>query len=122
MKRLTQEQKVQKIREDIRTEIAHWMCIQQYGGNDPFWPDGCNMNLCRNHVIHDKLRLKEYCDDTGVPLPEEYFLPTPPEVDNGYMANRKQKTRVKRLVAQGNRLTMKRIAYDENQMSLDEEV
>lgn len=51
-------------------------------------------------------------------LPEEYYLPTPPEVDNDYMANQKQKERVKRLIQQGHHLTRKKVKYDECQLSI----
>ena len=109
---------VESLRTDIKREIDHWIALNEYGGRDPFWPDGANMNLTRNHVIHDKCQLKEICEDRKIDLPEEYFLPTPPEVDNNYMANLKQKRRVGMLRGMGNELTTKKVAYDENQLSL----
>lgn len=50
-------------------------------------------------------------------LPEEYFLKVPPEVDNNYMANLKQKARVKRLRGQGNKLSLKKQKFaDDGQL------
>lgn len=75
----------------IVREINHWNYILEHGCNDPFWADGCNMNLIRNHIIYYKLEIAEYCEATGTELPSEYYLPTPPEVDENYMAVKKGK-------------------------------
>lgn len=72
---------------EIRREIAHWCYMREYGCSDPSWPDGVNMNLTRNHVIHGKRRLEELCAEAGVDLPGEYYLPIPPEVSKWYMAD-----------------------------------
>ncbi len=53
-----------------------------------------------------------------MPLPDGYYLPTPPEVDNDYMATLSQKERVKRLKQQGAQLNRKKKAYDLAQESL----
>lgn len=71
----------------IRREIKHWCYLWEYGGQDPHWPDGTNMNLTRNHVIYGKQRLEALCDEAGIDLPEEYYLPIPPKVQDGYMAD-----------------------------------
>lgn len=99
-------------------EIAIWKHLQEYGCNDPFWTDGCNMNLTRNHVLSYKQQIRELCEENNISLPEEYYLPTPPEVDNNYMATLKQKKRVKRLKQQGIQFSRKKLAYDLAQQSL----
>lgn len=68
----------------ISQEVERWKHLQEYGGSDPFWPDGTNMNLIRNHVIY----YKRQCEEKLAPeeFPPEYQLETPPEVSNGYMA------------------------------------
>lgn len=109
----------EECRQDIVRECAHWEHLRVNGGQDPFYPDGTNMNLTRNHVIYAKRRLREMAAEHGWELPDEYYLQTPPEVDDGYMANLKQKDRVERLKTMGRPLTTKRPdAYDERQMSL----
>ena len=106
-------------RESILRECAHWENLRVRGGQDPFWPDGVNMNLTRNHVIYAKRRLCEMATEHGWELPDEYYQQTPPEVDDGYMANLKQKDRVKRLKTMNKHLTTAKIdAYDDKQMSL----
>lgn len=117
MKKKTPEQELKELCKEIRSEIDHWDDINRNGCNDPFWSDGCNMNLTRNHIIYDKRRIEEICWENGLPLPEEYYTPTPPEVSNYYMANLKNKRRVQMI---GNRemLTTKRNKYDRSQISL----
>lgn len=73
----------------IEKSIAEWECIRENGCNDPQWPDGCNMNLVRNHIFYYKGKIKDLCDKYNQELPVEYFLPVPPEVDNKYMADMK---------------------------------
>jgi hypothetical protein len=118
MKKKAPEQQLCDAAKRIRQEINHWHYINKIGCQDPFWPDGCNMNLVRNHIISYKLEIQQICEESGFALPEEYYLPTPPEVDNDYMANQKQKERVKRLIQQGHHLTRKKVKYDECQLSI----
>lgn len=77
--------------EQIKTETARlvhsfgeWEHMRTKGCSDPFWPDGTNMNLVRNHIINGKRRLEKLC--VGIPLPAAYYIPTPEEVDENYMA------------------------------------
>ena len=83
----TLQEQISTEAEEIRREIAHWCYMREYGCSDPSWPDGCNMNLTRNHVICGKRRLEELCAEAGVDLPAEYYLPTPPEAPKWYMAD-----------------------------------
>lgn len=76
------------------------------------------MNLTRNHILSHKREIREICEENGMNLPEEYYLPTPPEVDNDYMASLKQKERVERLRQQGVEITKKKTEYDLEQQSL----
>jgi len=114
----TPEQKISELAADIEREIAHWKWLNNEGGSDPFWQDGCNMNLTRNHVIHDKRQIFELCTANGLPLPDAYYLPTPPEVNDSYMANLKQVQRVKNLRERGEKITTEKTGFDENQMTL----
>lgn len=117
MKKKTPEQEVKCLCADIKTEIAHWKDINQNGCNDPFWSDGCSMNLTRNHVIYAKYQIREICKEHGMSYPEELYFPTPPEVDDYYMANMKQKRRLQ-LIGHPEKITTKRNKYNEQQLSL----
>ncbi len=102
----------------LKKEIVAWKYLQEHGCNDPFWPDGCNMNLTRNHILSYKKQIRELCEENNMPLSDGYYLPTPPEVDDDYMATLSQKERVKRLKQQGAQLNRKKKAYDLAQESL----
>ena len=118
MKKKTPEQIIKEYTYNIIREIAIWKHIQEQGCNDPFWPDGCNMNLTRNHILSYKREIREICEENSIPLPEEYYFPTPPEIDNNYMATLKQKQRVQRLRRQAYKLNRKKTEYDLEQQSL----
>ena len=83
-KQKTVDELIKLAADGISESLAQWEHLRVMGGRDPFWPDGCNMNLVRNHIIHHKMQLLELCE--GRELPSEYYLPTPEEVDNNYMA------------------------------------
>lgn len=114
----TAEDKVKECCQSIHREIERWKAINQNGCRDPFCPDGYNMNLVRNHIIYYQSKIHEICTGNQLPLPEEYYLSIPPEVDDNYMANLKQKPRVERLRQLGRITTGRVFQYDENQMSL----
>ena len=113
----TAEDKVKECCQSIHREIEHWKDINQNGCNDPFWVDGCNMNLTRNHIISYQRQLRKICTENQLPLPDEYYFAVPPVVDNRYMANLKQKPRVERLRRTGRITTGCKYQYDEKQMS-----
>lgn len=117
MKKKTPEQELKELCKDIRQEIDDWEYINQNGCDDPFWPDGTNMNLTRNHIIYDKRRIMKICKKHNISLPEEIYLPTPPEVDDYYMASLKNKRRIQR-ISDGEKFTTKRNKYDSEQLSL----
>lgn len=118
MKEYTPEQKIKNCREEIMKCIEHWEDTKDNGCYDPFWADGTNMNLTRNHILYNKNILLEICTQENIHLPEEYYLQTPPEVDNNYMANLQQKERVKRLKQYGMVLITKAACYDSTQLSM----
>lgn len=66
------------------------------GTCDPFYPDGVNANLVRNHIIYYKKRLEEICSQTLLPLPDAYYRLMPEEVDHWYMAPGSKAMRARR--------------------------
>ena len=65
-------------REYARRELERWRGIFEHACSDPAWPDGCNLNLIRNHIIAALSDLRDLGEDTS----SEYI---PPEVENGLM-------------------------------------
>lgn len=117
-KKISVEEQVREYADSIVDEQARWLDLRENGCNDPFWSDGCNMNLLRNHIIYYKGKIRECCDEHHLPIPDEYYIPLPPKVDQNYMANLRQKKRVERLRASGEKLTRKCPKYNTEQMSI----
>lgn len=70
--------------EELAREYQRWETVYQRGGQDPFWPDGTNLGLIRNHIIYYKRQIKEgYPQYLNSVL---YLRDLPPEVDPSYMA------------------------------------
>ena len=69
-------------------------------------------------IIVNKEQLEDMFKDSEEDLPEEYYLATPPKVDENYMANLKQKRRVAMIFHTGNIPVLKKNSYDEQQLSL----
>ena len=119
MKPVGNEEKLKAISKSIKEEQKRWIDISRNGCNDPAWCDGLNMNLVRNHIISYKKQMQNICVETGLSLPSEYYTPTPPKVDNSYMANLEQKDRVERLRnCYGEKEFVREVPkYNENQLS-----
>jgi hypothetical protein len=122
-KQSSPERKVQVLAKDIRQEIARWLNHRDYGCSDPFYADGLNMNLIRNHVLYDKGEIDRLCEAHGLPVPPERYIETPPEVPDMYFAGKASGQRWQRLCALGDRLVTSRRAIphydpDEGQLSL----
>lgn len=50
---------VDEILKEVDSEFMRWKEISLNGCSDPFWPDGMNMNLIRNHIIYWYTILKD---------------------------------------------------------------
>lgn len=66
----------------LKNCFDRWEHLRVYGGSDPSFADGVNMNLVRNHIMY----YKEKIEETLPPYPEIYHRETPPKVDMDYMA------------------------------------
>ena len=102
------------LRKRVREDIDRWFWYRDHGGQDPFWQDGVNMNLIRNHLISFKNDIQSICAAEGWVLPEEYFIPIPDVVDPTYMADPKSP----RMNTIRGRATHKRIRYDPEELML----
>ncbi len=66
----------------LKNCFDRWEHLREYGGSDPSFADGVNMNLVRNHIMYYKGKIEE----TLPPYPEIYHRETPPKVDMDYIA------------------------------------
>ena len=70
--------------EELEKAYAQWESLYKQGGSDPFYPDGVNLNLVRNHILYFKRQIEE-----TQPLyknSEAYQRELPPQVEDSYMA------------------------------------
>ena len=45
----------------------------------------------RNHIMYYKEQILKLCSENGILLPDEYYIPTPPEVDPFFMAKKDER-------------------------------
>lgn len=79
---------MKKQQEDYAAELQksheRWAYIYEHGASDPFWEDGCNLDLVRNHILYYRSKIEETISPENYPA--VYFKEIPPEVDRNYMA------------------------------------
>lgn len=81
------EATIEELKASVREQFKHWKEIKKKGTTDPFWPDGLNMNLVRNHIFYYQYQLKERCKaEKRRPYPMEATLKLPPKMKDTYMA------------------------------------
>lgn len=69
---------------DLSSEYARWNDVYKNGCSDPFWTDGMNLELIRNHIIWYKKRIEAEMDQSE--YPDDYYRDLPREVPMQYMA------------------------------------
>ena len=113
---------ISQLCERIEKTVEIWIDHKHNGCSDPAYPDGLNMNLLRNHVFSYKRQIKEICENSSLELPEEYYIPNLPYVDNNYIA-KPNSERAKRLMKNPswrcfNHEKPSNMEYDKNQITL----
>lgn len=78
-----QRSRKEQLAEVIRESHEQWKRLRENGCNDPFWTDGVNLNLVRNHIIYGRRLCEEELHEGD--YPEEYYLPLPEKVPPNYM-------------------------------------
>lgn len=63
---------------DCLERYQHWQKLYEDGGSDPFYTDGANLALVRNHIIYYKKQMEEACLALACDLPDVYFRALPP--------------------------------------------
>lgn len=72
--------------EACEKEYQHWQYLYEFGGSDPFYSDGSNMYLVRNHIIYYKKQMEKICSEAGIQPPDVYYRELPPNIPKEYMA------------------------------------
>ena len=116
----TPEELLKQYSADLVKSIEQYKTIIDHGCSDPSWPDGCNAKMRNTNDLTYKRYILDICTANDLKIPQEYYLPTPPEQDNSFMAD-KTSERYKRLNSYpdyNGRLTTRKVDYDDSQMSL----
>lgn len=61
-----------------------WKYLRENGGADPFWSDGVNLNLIRNHICYYRRKIKALCEHYHLLIPSVCFRDLPPEMPNDF--------------------------------------
>ena len=59
MKKKPIQKQIAALEAQVQADVAHWHDLRANGCNDPFWPDGVNLNLVRNHIIYGLRQIAE---------------------------------------------------------------
>ena len=78
---------------ELVREYDHWDQLYKNGGSDPFWSDGMNLNLVRNHITYTKNQIQELVEGERSEMslfadsyPDIWYKETPPMVPYDFMA------------------------------------
>ncbi len=72
----------------LQNSFESWDHLNKYGGSDPSWADGVNMNLVRSHIMFYKSQMEDKYGSGD--YPDIYYRETPPEVSPDFMATPEQ--------------------------------
>ena len=80
----------EEVKKYLKEAYEKWTEIYKEGSSDPYYTDGYLLNSCRNKILgYKKYLTTEHTMEEEL-LPEEFFLDTPPEVPEEYMARKKE--------------------------------
>lgn len=83
---------------NLRQSYERWEKIYHEGGEDPFYADGCGLNLKRNHILFYKKELDRMVNEDNqkedlnkterLQYPKEYYFDVPQEMPLDYLADK----------------------------------
>ena len=87
-----------ELEERLLDRYKRWKSIYEEGCTDPFYEDGTNLCLVRNHISYYKKECEQYLGDNFHLYPDAYFFPIPIEVPHNFMAVDRETGIPKRLI------------------------
>ena len=78
--------------EEAKKSLEKWNDIYANGCSDPFWPDGINLNLVRNHILYYNSQIQSLAQKEGTQLSlfetisDVELVEVPQKVADDYMA------------------------------------
>ena len=88
--------KLQALIKQLRASYKYWHELAEHGCSDPFWEDGANLNLLRNHIIYFKSQIINQAEEEQQSIPPEVYWVIPPKVPNTYMVKNGKYYRIRR--------------------------
>lgn len=85
-RKLTPQEEYEQTLTELKKAFERHEYVINKGTTDPFWCDGVNANLVRNHIIYYKRKIMELHSLAGTPIPLLLFKPLPKEVSKEFMA------------------------------------
>lgn len=82
---ILKNKKKENYADKLKAQFKLWEHINKFGSSDPFYSDGVNLNLVRNHIIYYKKLIEE---TETPPYPEIYYRETPLKVDVNYIVGK----------------------------------
>lgn len=89
-KKIIPEDELIRLESACETEHSHWNALYKNGCSDPFYADGVNLMLTRNHIIYYKRKISELCAEYGLEKPSVLYRPLPPKVSQDYVAGKSE--------------------------------
>ena len=72
-KRKTEAEELDVLVRGCKQSYAEWDTLYLRGGNDPFWADGVNLGLVRNHIIPFRREIEKLCSHLPPEVPSDYM-------------------------------------------------
>ena len=85
-KKKTPAELLRELEKNLQERYKRWLHIRKEGCSDPYWADGANLYLVRNHCLYYRSQIAELCDTYGFSYPKSYFRPLQPELPMDFMA------------------------------------
>ena len=83
---MAKKKETENLAEELAKSFEQWEHLREHGGSDPFYADGTNMNLVRNHIMYYKNKMLEQYGTDYEKYPEIFYREVPPNVSENYMA------------------------------------
>ena len=85
-KKKTPAEILRELEKNLQERYERWLHIRKEGCSDPYWADGTNLYLVRNHCIYYRRQIAELCDTYEFSYLKSYLRPLPPELPMDFMA------------------------------------
>ena len=76
-KKKTPQEELREAVNSCYERYHRWEKARKNGVPDPYWCDGMNLNLLRNHISYEKGKIRNICEKHKLPFPAIFYRPLP---------------------------------------------